>query len=466
MRFSQKMTLSITVLLAVLISIGGTLLTRASFQSSLKSTITQSTAQHQLEKYAVEADLLGVITDGGITGIEHLRRHADSIAGYFSGNERLFALYTQDSREVYSNLPENISLGDRNDALGAGSDACIMRGQYLLMASRIDTPYQAVWLLSAFDVSGIFQERSEQLKYLLQIEVVLVGLGVVLTAVMSMMLTRNIKKLSRTAHSIAMGAYGRRAGLKTRDEIGSLARDFDYMAQAVQENVEELKAGIQSRDDFIAAFSHEMKTPMTALVGYSGILRTAEEEPEVRRMAANHIFNEARRLETLSQQLLKLMGLSDETVEMQAVSFKDIYEETLSPLGQNISRIEVFGNMDCIVLADLSLCADLLFNLVSNALQSSAGVVKIHLRQGKNRLRILISDEGHGISGQDIKRITEPFYMVDKSRSRKHGGSGIGLALALKIAEFHGGSLRYASRVGKGTVVRFSLDLESGGAGA
>lgn len=464
MRFAQKMTLSLTLLLALLISVGGTLLVRRSFRSALDTAITQSTAQHLLEKYTIEADLLTEVSQGRTPGAEHLRRYADSITGYFTGSERLFALYGGDYETIFSNLPAKIRSADREEALRAGGESCILRKaedkSLLLMASRIDTPYQVLWLLSAFDVSAVFADRTRQLNYLWQMEAVLLACGILLTSLISWLLTRNVKKLSLTAHQIAGGAYVQRTKLRSRDEIGGLARDFDRMAFAIQEKVEGLQAAVQSRDDFVTAFSHEMKTPMTALIGYAGILRTAEEEPAVRRLAADHIFHEARRLETLSQKLLELMGLSRDSIQMEPVLFRRIHEDMLRSLSPDTKHVslDIQGSPDVRVLADRTLCADLLHNLVINGLKAGGGTtVRVHVRRGRIRCSVMVCDGGQGIPEPELKRITEPFYMVDRSRARQQGGSGVGLTLSLRIAGLHGSGLRFRSTVGRGTIVRFTL---------
>ena len=460
MRFSQKMTIAVTLLLAVMISLGGTLLVRRSFQSALDLAISQNTNQHLMEKYAIEAELLGA----GDSLEAALQKYAASITGYFTGEPRLFALYSGDRDAVFSNLPSDLTRQQRAEALEADDDSCLIRStgetSYLLMSSRIDSDHGSARLLSVFDLERIFNQRAEQLRYLWQIEAVLLSLGVVLTSIVSIMLTRNVKKLKNAAHSIARGAYDRRVNLKSKDEIGSLADDFDTMADAVQQNIKSLEASIQSRDDFVAAFSHEMKTPMTALLGYSQLLRRTEEEPAVRRMAADHIYHEARRLETLSQKLLQLMGLSDEEIEPESVSFGEIYSVTLQALynDKDSIRLELKGDSTALLEADKSLCADLLCNLVTNALRASDNEpVRIHVRMGRQKCRMTVYDSGHGIPSNEIARVTEAFYMVDKSRSHSQGGSGVGLALAQKIAMLHGSSLRFRSEIGKGTAVSFSL---------
>lgn len=466
MKFSHKLTLSITALLAVFISLGGALLVRRSFDTSLDSAIKQSTGQHLLEKYAFEADLLDIASRGETPTNEHLRRYADSITGYFDGDERLFALYSG-GETAFSNLPAAISAEDISAALEAGAEGCILRKAqdktHLLMASRIDTPGLSLWLLSAFDLTVVFTQRQEQLQYLLRLEAALLVVAIVVVMLLSYLLTRPIKKLSRAAESIASGAYNQRTGIKGKDEIAALARDFDAMAEAVEEKIDELNANIQSRDDFVSAFTHEVKTPMTSLIGYANILSRTEEEPEVRQMAAAHIYHEAKRLEDLSQKLLELMGLMDGAVYMRPVKAADIFTDvarSVKPLYPQV-KLLCTGDFEERVLADRVLAADLLRNLVTNAARANPenGTVRVHFRRGRKFCAVLVCDDGRGIPAKELARIQEPFYMVDKSRARGQGGSGVGLSLAGRIAVLHGSALRFKSTVGRGTVVRFCLPL-------
>src|SRR5699024_3746920 len=96
-------------------------------------------------------------------------------------------------------------------------------------------------------------------------------------------------------------------GVHTGDEIGALSEDFDRMAAAVQEKVAALELSVQQREDFMGAFTHELKTPMTGILGYADLLRTMQPDPEEQREAAGAIFHEAKRLEDLSGKLLKLL---------------------------------------------------------------------------------------------------------------------------------------------------------------
>ncbi len=231
----------------------------------------------------------------------------------------------------------------------------------------------------------------------------------------------------------------------------------------MQAQVEQLNLSVQQREDFVSAFTHEVKTPMTAIIGYSDILRFQEAKPELRQRAAQFIYREATRLETLSQKLLMLMGLSNEVAEMLPVPLDNIFRgaaHSVFPVLQE-SGVEVKATSaeGIVVLADRDLLVDLLRNLLLNAIkaQPQDNTIWMRTKQKDGHVLVAVADSGRGIPADELARITEPFYMVDKSRARREGGSGVGLALCKQIAELHGSTLNFQSEVGKGTMVSFVL---------
>ena len=120
-------------------------------------------------------------------------------------------------------------------------------------------------------------------------------------------MTRPLTALQTASEKIADGEYTQRTQVKTDDEIGALSRSFDKMADAVQEKIADLEADVQRREDFVGAFTHELKTPMTSIIGYADMLHTMQTDPDEQREAAAAIVHEGRRLEALSRKLLALL---------------------------------------------------------------------------------------------------------------------------------------------------------------
>lgn len=473
MRFSTKMFLAITILLAVFVSATGTILVRQNFQDSLQATSEQNISKHLLERYSLEAELLRLLSAGEAASGENLVRYGAQLNDYFGDSPGQLAFYDEEKQQIYTSFSSDVPEEAQRAVLDGAEGSYVLQQHggrtYMLMASHLNSPARELWLLSGYDVSGVFTQRDAQLRNLWRVGGVVLVVGAVLVVALSRLLTRPIRRLNRVSREMARGAYDQRVGACGNDEIGELAQNFDVMAESVQQHVQQLSESVQQRDDFVSAFSHEMKTPMTSIIGFSDFVRSMEVDPQTRQTAANHIYHEAKRLEALSQKLLGLMGLSDMEMAPEAVKLSSIFAATkrsLLPIPEGM-QLEFTACQGEVMLVDKDLVVDLLRNLILNAMKAGPrdGMVKILIgerRQGEAgpRLELAVADTGCGIPAEELGRITEPFYMVDKSRSREAGGSGIGLALCQKIMLLHGGGLRFQSTVGKGTVVSFSLPLQ------
>lgn len=465
MKFAAKMTIAITLLLAVALSAVGTILVSHNFNTSRDAAIEQNLNQHSMERYSLEIQLDRTRNAGD------LMRFIVSMDGYVGENQRMVAYYDDEQNEMYTNFAAYIPDGDRRILLDTVQNNYIVRryGEEVVMlaVSYIEHPARTIWLLSGYNMSHIFIQRDEQLQTLWYVSGIVLLVSIVAVVLLSLLLTRPIGKLSRASNRIASGEFDVRTGVKTNDEIGSLAHNFDIMAAAVQTKVDDLNLSVQKRDDFVSAFAHELKTPMTSIVGYSDVLRSMELDTDTRHTAANHIYHESLRLEELSTRLLELMGLAEGEVTLSPVKLASIFAITTRSLQPLPEEIELnFEQCDGIfVSANQSLACDLLRNLILNAINATArrGKISILVNKTTEGCRITVQDTGCGIPKEDIDRVTEPFYMVDKSRARKAGGTGVGLALCQRIARLHGTRLEFESEVGVGTKVSFILQLAQEG---
>lgn len=179
-------------------------------------------------------------------------------------------------------------------------------------------------------------------------------------------LTRPLARLEQTSRQIAAGDYGRRTALRTGDELASLSASFDEMADAVQEKIEQLQENLQAREDFVAAFTHELKTPITSMLGYADLLRSAETTPQTRQLAAQYIYQESRRLEQLGGKLMALMQLAGSPPALEPTALAVVFYRLRRSLPPGEPRAEL-PDTDARVLADAVLLEDLLYNLIKNA---------------------------------------------------------------------------------------------------
>lgn len=276
---------------------------------------------------------------------------------------------------------------------------------------------------------------------------------------------RPIQRLKESTSLIAAGVYDRRIAVDEPDEVGSLAMDFNVMAQAVENRVEALKEEAERRTLFISALTHELKTPMTSIKGNAETLLMTKMNEEEREAALLQIDADCTRVERLSHKLMQLLVLKrSDDIEPKPQSVAELLAMVCDAAKEHLKRrgltLRVENHMQQLKM-DKDLLCELLLNLIDNAGKASPRGSVIALWARGNI--ISVSDSGHGIPPEELHRLTEPFYMVDKARSRKQGGMGLGLALAQEIARLHGAHLAFESEVGKGTTVKvvFEHDKEA-----
>lgn len=291
-------------------------------------------------------------------------------------------------------------------------------------------------------------------------------LVILCTAALITLLVRTIlhpiQRLKENTSLIAAGVYDRRIAVAEPDEIGSLAMDFNAMAQAVENRVEELQEEAERRTLFMSALTHELKTPMTSIKGNAETLLMTKMNEDEREAALLQINADCTRVERLSHKLMQLLVLKHaediEPKEQQVSDLLDmVYDAAKEQVRQRGLILNIENHMELLKM-DRDLLCELLLNLIDNAGKASPrGSAITLLAQGNI---ISVSDSGHGIPAGELHRLTEPFYMVDKARSRKQGGMGLGLALAQEIARLHGAQLAFESEVGKGTTVKVVFEHE------
>ena len=457
MKFAAKLSCVMMLVLAVSLSAGGCMLLYGDFSDRLAETSSQNQVQHGLLCYTLEGELLTLYSQGDAVTDAALLAAGEQVAAAAPDNCAI-GVWQIGGGAVYSDLPQNFSA----DAMQSGQLLYYRDGGTVYAVYCTDLLGDAR-LLTAFDVTELYLARSRSVGRFLVMEfVVLLGAALV-TVVLSRRITRPLALLTRASGEITAGAFDRRTALPGGDEVAQLSRSFDHMAAAVQDKVEQLELSVQQRDDFMGAFTHELKTPMTSIIGYADMLRSMQVDPAEQKEAAGAIFHEAKRLESLSQKLLQLMRLSEEPVALAPTALAPVFAEvarsTLPACHKAGVRLRL-PTTRRVVMADADLLCDLLCNLVTNAVKASRPGQTVRVLSGgapDGSVVAGVIDSGAGIPPEAVARVVEPFYMVDKSRARKSGGSGIGLALCQRIAQAHGSQLHIRSTLGKGTCVTLTL---------
>jgi len=230
----------------------------------------------------------------------------------------------------------------------------------------------------------------------------------------------------------------------------------------MERSLKDLEEVANRREEFIASFAHELKTPLTAIIGYADMLRSKDMAPKSRFTEAGYIFSEGKRLEALSLKLMDIIVVGKQNFEKKHCEagylIREVAAVTVPSLSADGLALDIrWDKSDIFVEPDLF--KTLLINLVDNARKASRKGQHIELygKKEEEGYAFFVKVYGSGMKAEDIAKITEPFYMIDKSRSRAQNGAGLGLALCQRIAELHGTTLAYESTLGKGTTVRIFL---------
>jgi len=443
-------TICICVFL-IIVGISSTLLILMSKDNILKVTLdSASTQQHNLQSSFSEMmgyygkDDMDLVSKSSMVKY-CFSRFADSTSVLVSGDQTIFSNISISPEKILnlaSSTEQQHYIGkiDGRNILIVGSKTTIANDEYCVYSVR--------------DITSVYNSINKMIWKFAMISFVCIVVGVVLIIFLVRFAMRPLKELGDTARHIAKGEYNKRVKVSAHDEVGSLAEDFNDMAEAVQAHINELNENAQRQILFIGGLTHEFKTPLTSVIGHSETLLYTKMPEDVVLNSLSHIHQQCKRLERLTQKLLRLITL-EQQIELKEESVDNLLEFVKDSVEETVRRNDITLKMTCDVDAipmDFDLMLSLLINLVDNAAKASKAGQKVQIHAYKNVIEV--TDQGIGISKEEITRIVEPFYMVDPSRNKLKGGSGLGLALVKRIADAHGAQISIESIVGQGTTVK------------
>jgi signal transduction histidine kinase len=330
-----------------------------------------------------------------------------------------------------------------------------VRDKSLKVAQRLD---DKLTLIYERDVSGLYDNRDR----LLQLTLVLCVSGSVLILLCAMLiarlLMRPLKKLQTATMKIAAGEYGVSLPTRGQDETAELARHFEVMEKAVREREAELVEQAERKQLFIDSLAHEMRTPLTAVMGYARYLQSVDAGEEERHKALDYIAREAGRLKNLDETLMALTRITHDGAEKEPVEIQGLLEEAAhraQPMYEAKAVALKIEAEEGAWQGDEALLLLAAANLLHNALTASSPGMTVTLRGTPEELSV--ADTGMGMTREQLERACEPFYKADKARTRKAGGAGLGLTLVKRAAAAHGAELTLDSTPGEGTTAKISF---------
>jgi two-component system phosphate regulon sensor histidine kinase PhoR len=278
-------------------------------------------------------------------------------------------------------------------------------------------------------------------------------------------ITRPLTDIIAAAEEIRQGNYDKEITVRESNEVGELARILNAMSAKLKGDILKLNEAQGIRRDFVANASHELRTPVSSIKGYlETLLDGAVHDEDVSRRFLQRAMSNVVRLENIVNDMLDLSKLETRDRGLSLRYFDPV--ATLAALADEFQdRAQRKGlqiEFTSTVPPEFKLMADpyqfdkAMVNLIENAIKyTEAGRVRLHIRLDDGTCMVEVEDTGSGIRPEDVNRIFERFYRVDKGRSRQLGGSGLGLAIVKHVMEIHGGLVSVDSEIGRGT--RFTL---------
>lgn len=347
---------------------------------------------------------------------------------------------TGEALPTVQKLPELLNTETRATLLDGVSER-------LLIAHALDGE---ITLLTALDVSPVYALRRELLRGAAALGLIGLALAGALAIWISGVLTRPLSQLADAAAKLADGDYAAPLPAAKNDEMNALIRAFSRMSAAIDERETALRTQAEERQALIDALAHEMRTPLTAILGGARLLQQSRLSGSQQSELLDTMAREASRLSTMDERLLLLTRLDHEAPAFAPFDSQAMAREALSVY----DSVRLEGD-DAVFVGERELTILLLRNLVVNAQRAG----------GKEAVRVTlhpdgfdVTDYGCGMTKEQIARAFEPFYKADKARTRRAGGAGLGLPLCRKIARLHHGELHMESEIGRGTRVCYRFD--------
>ena len=279
-----------------------------------------------------------------------------------------------------------------------------------------------------------------------------------------------LRQLNKAAENIRDGNLDFSIDTKGHDEISELSESFEAMLKRLQMNAQEKLDAEQEHRMLISNIAHDLKTPITAIKGYSeGILDGVADTPEKQERYLKTIYNKANEMNTLINELTLYSNIDTNKIpyNFHKLNVKDYFTDCMEELEMDLENQHMqltffnYVDEDTLMIADPEQLGRVIHNIIGNAIKymraEEPSFISMRIKDVGDFIQVEIEDNGKGISNKDLPYIFDRFYRADASRNSAAGGSGIGLSIVKKIIEDHGGKIWATSKENVGTVMYFVL---------
>lgn len=482
MKFRYKVLIINIILLSLGISIVGFVMVDKNISLALDTQTRNAIDENNMLQGAIEFKLLDELNNTSDSNSDNKSNFISALAdvsetvslGVSSTKTTIYVLFDNqivyhsgDTSKYVLELAETAALSEKKYIITEEEGI-----HYIYVTSSSYINDAQLNIINRLDITEVYTMLNNQIRYFYSLLLVTALLCSIFMYIISRLLTKPLEHLTDVSKAFGDGDYTVRSDVKSHDEIGELSNTYNYMAQSVSDNIDALNEMIKNQDQFIADFTHEIKTPMTSIIGYADTLRSRELTRENQILCSTYIFKEGKRLEKMSMKLFDLILTKQKPIDKHDFNvgalFNSVAESTIPAL--EAKSIELETNFeDVSIYGDIDLLKSAFINIIDNARKASeenskilfSGVKNIDKDTNTETYTITVKDFGRGIPKEHLGKIKEAFYMVDKSRSRKEGGAGLGLSLAHLIFGKHDATTTIESEPGKGTSIIVTFPLSS-----
>lgn len=460
MKLFWKLFITMMCVIISFFIILGNILVHTAFQTMMDRETERGIEEIRLFQYALLASLEGLPKDYQATD-KAIAEITKTFQQSLNSSQSYVVIYGDGDKIIYQNSDHESKLVNKATENTSGIWQIARYGNHYYMESlcRINSNNKSYVLEIHRKIDHIYQDRDLLYE---RYHLILILVSTVVTVILflfSVHFTRPMRKLSQVTRTFAKGDYKSRMQAKGHDEVALLGQDFNWMAEQIEKSIVELEEDARRKEEFTEAFSHELKTPLTSIIGYADMLRSMNLTAEEIHSSADYIFRQGKRLERLAMKMMELIYVNRQDTMFQkietALLTNKIAAMTEPILQQKNIRLVIQAEKG-VLWGDLDLLLSLFSNLIDNARKACDEHGEIQLagcRMEKGYL-LTLKDDGRGMPEEEIHKITEPFYMIDKSRARKEGGAGIGMTLCQKIIALHNAEWSIQSRPEQGTEIR------------
>lgn len=454
MKLWQKVYLFTMILFVVLLNVGMYVVFELTYQKDIGVEQKQAEAEYNMLTDMVVRSLNSLYNQGDVTDAK-LRRVMEKYENYY--DDTLCLTLWKGENCVY---PENAdNLRDWNDV--SGRNEIIITGtdlKKITVQGKIYEGEETLYLRYEKELTELNEVWDKlQTNYL----VISLSFSFVLAISLFIILRRTMKpitQLTKVVDDMAEGNWESKAPEAGKDEVATLGRHFNRMADKIQDNIQQIRQEADAKQEFVDNFAHELKSPLTSIYGFAEYVQKANIPEDEKIQCMSYIMDESKRLLQLSYTLLDMAKIRNEAIHIEEVKLCDVEEQIqkrMETLCAERGVTLVCNRSADTMFANEVLLFSLLCNLIQNAVYAckSGDIVTWGVEEEAANIRIYVKDNGCGMTKEQVKRVKEPFYRVDKARSREAGRTGLGLAICSQIVEYHNARMNIQSEPDKGTII-------------